>query len=103
MYHELIAIPDRTASHVAQAYAAMVAMTLRDYSEWKGLVERLEVASLDWADRIRATARQNAVPTVVTELTASQARIAPITPVMSSTTEENVSVRPRIVTMDSNT
>ncbi len=103
MYREVLAKPNRTASDVAQAYAAMVALTLRDYSEWRPLIDGFEITTLDWAERIRAIAKQRATPTVVTSLTASPAKIAAPTLATASNTDEGVAVRPRIVITDSAT
>ena len=103
LYHNLVAVPNRTVSHVAQAYAMMVAMTLRDYAEWRPLIDGLDVSRLDWAERIRAIATQRATPTLATSLTVSPVRITGRIPATSTNTEERVAVQPRVVITDSTT
>jgi hypothetical protein len=64
----LLAGKDRTESDVAGAYAALAAMTLRDYSEWQGLVGTLDLKPLDWGARFRELMIARAVPTLVAHL-----------------------------------
>jgi hypothetical protein len=65
---EILAQPNRTPTDVARGYALLVAITFRDYTEWRRIADALNLAVLDWGESFRRLMKSNAAPTVVTEL-----------------------------------
>src|SRR5947208_3039592 len=47
-FGELLSNRERTPTDIAKAYALLVAISLRNYAEWSGVVEILDFDSLDW-------------------------------------------------------
>ena len=56
---------DRTIDEVSLAYAALVALGLKDYSEARPVLERLPTRGLNWANRVRKLLMSSAVPSQI--------------------------------------
>lgn len=66
LFRKAVAQTERSPIDVVQAYAALVAMTLHDYEEWRSVLMGLDVTVLDWGERIRQIALSRAVSSLVT-------------------------------------
>jgi hypothetical protein len=87
---------DRLSSdRVAEAYAALVALTLRDYKEWRTVVGSLDLSKLHWGDHVRgiATAKAHTGTTLIENATNVIVRPAPASTAVTSFTAS----RPRAV------
>jgi len=68
LINAILAQRERTPLDVAKAYAALVAMSLSDYSVWRHVVNALDLAALDWGVEVRQLMQSRAVPSTVTQL-----------------------------------
>jgi hypothetical protein len=59
---------ERTSLDIAKAYAALIAISTRNYSEWMEPIRNLDLARLDWGNELREQMRQQAVPFGITVL-----------------------------------
>jgi hypothetical protein len=97
-FTELVENAERSAGDVAEAYAVLVALSLRT-DDGLDILKALDVAGLSWGKQIRELALRNAP-----SITALQLAVAPAlestTQIDTSTTESSINMPPQIFLTD---
>ena len=89
---------ERTALDIVQAYACIIALSLKDYAEGKSVLDRLPVTRLDWGLDIRNISLKKAVPESLLTVAIGYKVPTPCPLVSASSTAVFITAKPLVPT-----